>query len=366
MHFLNKSKEAGFTIKEAEALRRLAVHSGIEDAVSIFLSAEDLDSCIRLLVQEIESSNRDDAQESQALLFKMYEHRQKIEIKESMGKKAISNTLQMRNGQVLKVFVDGAGVFKSQLVKNASGYMTISRPVKKANVSVRSWPGTQISVYFWMEDDAGYVFDTEVKDEVYSLGLLSLKIAHSFAISRTQKRKSVRAKVNIPAFLYLVGEDESHHTIETSPGLKCILEDISDAGYAVTVGGKAGEGLRVKIQFELNGGAVCMSGTVRSVVYREDVDRSVLHIEADPLSMEVRNQILGKVFGTMDEDDDLPFRVLDDVAASAPEGADAGADVSLDFLFDEGDPFQPQDSGKGAPIGLSIVEDDRLRYPASL
>ena len=362
MQFLRKSKEAGFTVKEAEALRRLAVHCGIDEAISIFSSTDGLDTCIRLLVQEVESSDKEGVQENQELLFKMYEYRQKMEIDGSMDRKAISNTLQLKNGQMLKIHVAGVGVFKSQLVKNTSGYMTISRPANSSNASVREWPGTLISVYFWMEDDAGYVFDTEVKDEVYSLGILSLKISHRFTLSRTQKRKSVRVKLNVPTFMYLVNEGEPYHKVETTPGLKCMLEDISDTGCAVTVGGKASNGLRVKIQFELNGAAICMSGTVRSVVYREDIDRSVLHIEADPLSTEVRNQILGKVFGTtIEEEDDLPFRVLDDVAVSAAMGMPVGNSPSSS----EPDPVS-QGARKATSIGLSIVEDDRLRYPASL
>jgi len=358
MQFLSKSRDAGFTIKEAEALRRLAVNCGIDEAISIFSSSDELDMCIRALVQEVEASGKEDVHETQELLFKMYDYRQKMEIGGAMDKKAISNTLQMKNGQMLKVLVAGVGVFKSQLVKNTSGYMTISRPAKNSKISVREWPGTLVSVYFWLEDDAGYVFDTEVKDEVYSLGILSLKVSHSFTLSRTQKRKSVRTKVSMPAFMYLVGEGEAHHKIETSPGVKCMLEDISDTGYAVTVGGKASDGLRIKIQFELNDAAICMSGTVRSVVYREDIDRSVMHIEADPLSMEVRNHILGKVFGTTDDDDDLPFRILDDVAVNA------ATSLPIPLFSDNG--FAPQNERKGTTIGLSIVEDDRLRYPDPL
>jgi len=59
-----------------------------------------------------------------------------------------------------------------------------------------------------------------------------------------------------------------------------------------------------------------MSGIVRSVDFREEANRSILHIEADKLPLETRNQILGEVFGMLPEEDDdeLPFRVLDDEA----------------------------------------------------
>jgi len=332
MQFFNKSKEVGFTVKEAEVLRRLALQHGIGgDPASVFSSREQLDMCIRLLIQETRASGKGDERETQEFLSKLYDHRQKIEIDGPMDKVGISNTNQIKNGQVFRILVAEIGFFKSQLVKNAGGYMTISRPVSRENVSVKAWQGEKISVYFWREDDAGYVFETEVKDEVYSLGILSLKIAHCFSLTRVQKRRSVRTRMGVPAFLYLVGEAEPFHKIESSPGLKCMLEDLSDTGFAVTVGGKAADGLHVKVQFELNHIAVCVSGTVRSAVFREETDRSILHVEADPLPTEVRNLILGKVFGTLDESDgsDLPFQVLDDVATTAfyPNGTSDFAEV---------------------------------------
>jgi len=334
MQFLNKCRELGFTPKEAEALRRLALQRGSGDPVSILSSLEQFDMCVRLLIQETKASGKEDDREAQGFLSKLYDHRQKMEIDGPMDKVGIFNSNQIKNGQVLKILVAEAGVFKSQLVKNTGGYMAISRPVGSENASVKKWQGTTISVYFWREDDAGYIFETEVKDEVYSLGILSLKIAHSFSLTRIQKRKSVRARMGVPAFLYLVGEAESFHKVEGSPGLKCMLEDLSSTGFAVTVGGKAADGLHVKVQFELNHTAVCISGTVRSAVFREKTNRSILHVEADPLPTEVRNLILGRVFGTLDESDggDLPFQALDDVATASFYQDDTSDSEEIDSL----------------------------------
>jgi len=334
MQFFNKCREIGFNAKETEALRRLALQRGLGDPISIFSSQEQLDTCIRLLVQEMKASGKGDEREAQDFLSKLYDHRQKIELAGPMDKIGISNSNQIKNGQVFKILVVGTGFFKSQLVRNAGGYMTISRPVGSENVSVKEWRGSKISIYFWRENDAGYTFDTEVKDEVYSLGILSLKIAHSFSLTRVQKRKSVRAKMAVPAFLYLVDEAEPFHKVEGSPGLKCMLEDLSDTGFAVTVGGKAADGLHVKVQFELNQVAVCISGTVRSAVFREETNRSILHAEADPLPTEVRNLILGRVFSTLDESDDadLPFQVLDDAAVAAVYQNAISDFAEVDFL----------------------------------
>jgi len=166
-------------------------------------------------------------------------------------------------------------------------------------------------------------------DEVFSRGIISLKIYHSMNLSRVQKRKSIRIKVNEPAFMYLVGEDEPHHRMEFSGGLRCILENLSDSGYAIIVGGAAHNGMRVKVQFELGNSAVCISGTTRDTVHFPNAGRSILHVEADPLPTEVRNRILGRVFGAA--------QGFDDAVMSFAEEAESPSSLALDDFPDLGD-----------------------------
>ena len=326
VQFFSQGKEAGFSFKEIELLRRIATQCNIEEPCALFWSQQQLDICIRHMVRSVRMSGETEEQGTQDFLSKLYDFRKKIEMDKPRIKNGISNSRQISDGQILRILVTGTGVFKSQVVKNSGQYMTISRPVNAKISTSLSWTGTKISVYFWREDDAGYVFDSEVIDEVYSKGISSLKIDHSDSLFRTQKRKSIRIKIHKAAFLYLARDDDVAGKIEITPGLKCFLEDLSDTGCAVAVGGKAESGMRVKVQFALDNTAICMLGTVRSVDFREEANRSILHIEADPLPIDVRNQILGEVFGMLPEDDDdeLPFRVLDDEAAgisgqNAPE-----------------------------------------------
>ncbi|MDR1900538.1 MAG: PilZ domain-containing protein [Treponema sp.] len=331
IQFFAKGKDAGFSFKEIELLRRLAAKCNIADPASLFWSQNQLDLCIRSLVRSIRMTGEDEDQGSQDFLSKLYDYRKKIEMEKPKVKKGISSSRQIGEGQYLRILVSGTGVFKSQIVKNVNQYLTISRPVNTKIPAAFSWTGTKISVYFWRENDAGYVFDSEVQDEVFSKGISSLKIAHSDSLFRTQKRKSVRIKLHKSAFLYLMGPDEEPGRLEVSPGLKCFLEDLSDSGCAVAVGGKAQTGLRVKVQFALDNTAVSMSGTVRSVEFKEDVNRSVLHIEAEPLPLEIRNQILGQVFGMLpEEEEELPFRILDEEAEGMSvqgAGGDDGAEA---------------------------------------
>lgn len=315
LRFYSKGKDAGFSFREIELLRKLSVKSNLDDPSSLFWSQNQLDVCIRSLVRSMHLSGDTTDQASQDFLSKLYDFRKKIEMEKPRIKNGISNSRQISDGQNLRILVTGSGVFKSQVVKNIHQYITVSRPTSNKLPGTFSWQGLKISVYFWREDDAGYVFDSEVLDEVFSKGIASLKIAHSEALFRTQKRKSVRVKLHKSAFLYLLANEEEVNKIEVNPGLKCFLEDLSDTGCAVTIGGKALAGLRIKIQFALNNTPVIMSGTVRSVEYKEDMNRSLLHIEADPLPIEIRNQILGEVFGMLpEEEEDLPFRLLGEEA----------------------------------------------------
>jgi c-di-GMP-binding flagellar brake protein YcgR len=315
LQFYAKGKDSGFSFKEIELLRRLAVKANLEDPASLFWSQNQLDICIRSMVRSIHLSGGENDQDTQDFLSKLYDYRKKIEMEKPKVKNGISNSRQISDGQTLRVLVSGSGVFKSQVVKNTNQYMTISRPTSNKLPGSFSWTGLKISVYFWREDDAGYVFDSEVLDEVYSKGIASLKISHAESLFRTQKRKSVRVKLHKSAFLYLVANEEDASSLEVNPGLKCFLEDLSDTGCAVTIGGKAASGLRVKVQFALNNSPIVMSGTVRNVEFKEDLNRSLLHVEADPLPIEVRNQILGEVFGMLpEEEEDLPFRLLDEEA----------------------------------------------------
>jgi c-di-GMP-binding flagellar brake protein YcgR len=325
IQFFVQGKDAGFSFKEIELLRRLAAICNLDEPCSLFHSQQQLDICIRSMVRTIRMSGEDKEQGTQDFLSKLYDFRKKIEMDKSRIKTGISSSRQITEGQHLRVLVVGTGVFRSHVVKKSDMDLIISRPSNTKIISPMSWKDIKISVYFWREDDAGYVFDSEVLDEVYSKGISSIKIDHSDSLFRTQKRKSIRIKLHKAAFLYLAKDGDVQGAIEMEPGLKCFLEDLSDTGCAVAVGGKAEAGIRVKIQFALDNSAICMLGTVHSVDFKEDINRSLLHIEADPLSTEVRNQILGEVFGMLPDDDgeELPFRVLDDEAAEIREQAES-------------------------------------------
>jgi c-di-GMP-binding flagellar brake protein YcgR len=319
VQFFAKGTDAGFSLREIELLRKLASRCNLQEPTSLFWSRNQLDQCIKTLVRAQKNGGEGEDLGDQDFLFKLYEYRKKIEMEKPGIKNGISNSRQISEGQNLRILVPGTGVFRSQVIRNAPQNITISRPVNDKVGPNFSWTGTKLSVYFWREDDAGYVFDSEAIDEVFSKGISSLKITHSDSLYRTQKRKSIRIKMHKPAYLYLLGAGEDPAKAETLPGARCFMEDLSDTGCAVIIGGQAAAGMRIKVQFALNGTPICMSGTVRSVDYKEALQRSLLHVEADPLPLYAQNKILGEVFGMQeDTEDDLPYRMPNDNSAGVP------------------------------------------------
>ncbi|MDR0642217.1 MAG: PilZ domain-containing protein [Treponema sp.] len=310
IQFFAKGTDSGFSLGEIELLRKLAIKCNLQEPSSLFWSQEQLDKCIRALVKAQKNGGEGEDVGSQNFLSKLYEYRKKVEMEKPGIKSGISNSRQISEGQNLRILVPGTGVFRSQMIRNTPENITISRPVNDKVGSGFSWTGTKVSVYFWRENDAGYVFDSEVLDEVFSKGISSLKISHVDSLYRTQKRKSVRIKMNKPAYLYLLGPHEETGKIETVPGARCILDDLSETGCAVIIGGQAAAGMRIKVQFALDETPICMSGTVRSVDYKEVLQRSLLHVEADPLPLYAQNKIMGEVFGMQDDEgDELPYRM---------------------------------------------------------
>jgi c-di-GMP-binding flagellar brake protein YcgR len=359
VQFFAKGTDAGFSIREIELLRKLASRCNLQEPASLFWSRNQLDQCIRTLVRAQKNSGEGEDLGDQDFLFKLYEYRKKIEMEKPGIKNGISNSRQISEGQNLRILVAGTGVFRSQVIRNVPQNMTISKPVNdKVNPNF-SWIGTKISVYFWREDDAGYVFDSEAVDEVFSKGISSLKISHSDSLYRTQKRRSIRIKMHKPAYLYLLEPDESPGKVETVPGARCFMEDLSDTGCAVIIGGQAAAGMRIKVQFALNGTPICMSGTVRSVDYKELLQRSLLHVEADPLPLYAQNKILGEIFGMQeDSEDDLPYRVSggDSPAVPGPAALAEVPDLSDESpappnILAAGDAFKA--SGVAVPLPLA-------------
>lgn len=358
VQFYARGKDAGFGLKEIELLRQVARKADLEDPASLFWSVNQLDQCMAALLRKARLTGVEQSKETQDFLAKLYAYRKKIELDQPRYKKGITSSRSISELQQIRLLVAGVGVYESKVLTNTATGLTIIRPLGLNQTSAFGWKGRRVAVYFYRKDDAGYVFDSTVFGEVPLRIGSGLQIAHSDSLFRTQKRRSVRTKTQISAYLYIMKGEEPPEKIEIEPGLRCIIEDLSDTGYSVTIGGRAPAGLRLKAQFMLEGELIAMSGIVRSSDYSEETNRSLLHIEADPLTLATRNRILAQVFGVNASDDpgaeffrfdeeDLSYDAAGEHSHGLETGAEEGAaDTHEESKIDEKDPS----AGRGGPV----------------
>ena len=181
----------------------------------------------------------------------------------------------------------------------------VSVPIQDGRIKIppEAWKGKTVSVYLWRKGDAGYVFDTNVLTAGIFWGQNVLYLAHSDNLFRAQKRKSIRTECHIPAQLYVIREQVTDYSqVETVPGFKCFLEDISSDGAMIRIGGKGVNNIQIKLQFELEGALILMYGLVRSVEFNASSNQSRLHLECLHIEPSMRNLILSFVYKVLPEE----------------------------------------------------------------
>ena len=297
VEFMMKARSAGFSLAEGQQLRGAAKVARLEDPLTLFRSPRDLDRVISVLLSSFGGTPR--GREAARFMDRVYAIRKSIELEQPRFKMGIRSSRQLAQGQRMRLLVQGLGVAGSTVVGNNPRYLVVSYPAGLRVPKDYVWKGKKVSVYLWRKDDAGYVFDTFILADMRIRNVPVVHLAHSESLLRTQKRKSIRARASIPAYLYVLKRIEgAFEKAEREPGLRSVVQDVSEDGLAVAIGGKAAPGLQVKAQFTLGERQVVMSGTVKSVDHDLERNRSVLHIEAVPPSPRMRNAIRSYVYNS--------------------------------------------------------------------
>jgi c-di-GMP-binding flagellar brake protein YcgR len=321
LEYYLKTREAGMSRSDARKLKDAAILAGLADPTNVLWSPRDLDRAIAVLAARLKQEGSEAGREGILLMDRAYALRKSIEFDQPRFKYGIRSSRHIAQGQRLRVLVHGVGVLGSTVIDNQNRYIVISYPSGGRLPRGWVWKGKKVSIYFWRKEDAGYVFDSYVIDDLRIRGVPVLQISHSEALLRTQKRKSVRARSRLPAYLYLLKRIEgAYEKPERAPGFRAMVQDLSEDGAAVAIGGKAVPGLQVKLQFGLDEASIVMSGTVRSVDYDAAANRSVLHVEAVTPSPRMRNAIRSYVYNI--REDEGPARAA--AGAAAGTGRRAG------------------------------------------
>lgn len=338
INFFATGLDQKFNLGEISILWKLAKIVELEEPEALFVSTNALTRCITNLIETSKREGTENALETQNFLAKLYKFRTKIELA-SENRRGLESSKALSNGQKLRLILKGSGVFASRILNNSRD-LIITIPIQDGRIKIppEDWKDKEISVYLWRKGDAGYVFDTKVLAAGIFLGQNVLYLAHSNNLLRAQKRKSIRTQCHIPAHLYIIKETVTEYAqVETTPGFKCFLEDISSDGAMIRVGGKGVNNIQVKLQFEIDDLLILMYCLVRSVEYNSSNNQSRLHLECIHIEPAMRNAILSFVYKVLPEDQ-------------------KNAEVALTQLEDE----QKADDKKAAEeAGLAAPKDEQ-------
>jgi c-di-GMP-binding flagellar brake protein YcgR len=303
--FYLKGKESGFNFKEINLLRKVAIANRLKDPTSLFWSIRALDYSIKGVILNYRAKEEENTEPANDFISKLFEFRKRVEFQLPKYKLGLKTTRDISEKQRVKISLPGLGPFISTVVENLRRYLAFSYPQGQKLSPGFTWKGQQINVYFWRTGDAGYSFNTKVINDFYGKKYPILHVAHSSNLIRSQKRKSIRVEMSTTALLFpLRNVKEANEEVEMSQGLRCRLVDISEDGAALLIGGKARLGLPVKFQFNLFDNTIVMNGIVKGVNFDTRKNRSILHLQALPLSNYMKNLILIYVYNIFGDRDD--------------------------------------------------------------
>ena len=300
--FYAQGFDYGFHAREISSLWKLAKKCEIEEPLSLFVSENAVNRCISAFIQKSREEGTENTFPVQSFLETLYKFKTRVAL-DLDNKRGLESTKSLDVGQKLSIILKGHGVFYSHVINNGRE-LIISLPVQVNKITRKiesmpgeDWEGKTISVYFWRKNDAGYAFDTEVFGSGVFRSDKALYLKHSYKLDRAQKRQSIRVPCEIYAQMYIIKDEVvDYEKIETELGYKCLLEDLSEDGAMIRIGGMGKNNVQIKIQFELNEMLIIMFGVIRAVEFNETLNQSRLHFECTHIEQGMKNAILSYVY----------------------------------------------------------------------
>ena len=367
IQFFTTGQDKGFKFNEILLLWKLAKEAEIEEPLSLYVSVPTLNMAISKIVMDSKEKGTESLESTQNFLAKLYEYRTKIDL-DHANKKGLDSTKYLEKGQRLRIILKGKGIFVSEIL--SVGHELIIRIPLQKNIKVidgNDWVTKDVSVYLWRKGDAGYVFDTRVTNAGVFQGQSVIYLAHTNQLERAQKRKSVRVACQIYANLYFIDttEEPDYDAVEVEGGYKCLLEDISEDGAMIRIGGRGRQNITIKIQFEIDERIIIMFGIVRAVEYNQQTNQSRLHFECLHIEKEMKNKILEFIYRDLSEEKKDELTALAEVEQEGLEdGVVHDGDYSgseepkIEEVTDSGQSSESESEGEevSIPLGNEDVE----------
>jgi c-di-GMP-binding flagellar brake protein YcgR len=327
INFFTKGIDSKFHISEIALLWKLAKECNLEDPSSLYYSVPALNRCISSIIQTSQREGTEKSFKIQEFLAKLYQFRTKVAIEEEKHK-GLDNTRSLAKGQRLRIILKGKGVFLSEILNNGHE-MVISMPRQNNLIKVKGedWVGQAINVYLWRTGDASYVFDSIVFNAGMFTGQPCLYLQQTDKLFRAQKRNSVRCACNIYAQLYFITSQViDYNVVENEPGYRCKLEDISEDGAMIRIGGKGKTNINIKLQFSINDTLIMMYGVIRAVEYNDTIKQSRLHFECVHIEPAMKNAILSYVYNVIPPEEK---EINEAIAQTESDALDSGENAEV-------------------------------------
>jgi len=298
--FYSLGFENGLHFSEVGIVWKTLKKCGVISPLSLYDSVSTLNRCIAMIISERRRSATVDVPGEQLLIAKLNKLRTKVAL-QSDESQHIQTTAALEAGQRLSIIFYGRGVYSSTVLNNGRR-IEVSLPKKGSGRSsdalpANMWKNRKVSVYFWRKGDACYAFDTTVNDTGIFEGHQCIMLTHSAQLDRTQKRQAIRCPCEIDADLFMLKSAAiDYNIINSDGGYKCVLDDISEYGALVRIGGKGRGNMRIKLQFYLNTSFIMMYGIIHSVEYNKEKNMSRLHFECTYIDDDMRNTLSNYIY----------------------------------------------------------------------
>lgn len=307
--FFTHGLDIGFKFSEIRTLWQLAQETNLNDPFYLFDDIPVLNDCISKVIMKARRNNTENSKNVQNFLNRLYKFRTRLALKHE-NSKGLDSTLTLDSGQRIKLILPGKGVFSSTIVEPGRD-LIITMPTQKdvkfnfpRVLPNENWEGKTVSLYLWRKGDACYTFDTDVIRAGSYIGQNCLFLKHCYSLERSQKRHSIRCDCNVNAQAYIISsETVDFSVVEREPGYKCIIEDISEDGALIRIGGRGKKNTQIKLQFTINETFIMMYGIVRGVEYNQKLNQSRLHFECVHIDSPMKNAILSHIYKINPEED---------------------------------------------------------------
>lgn len=150
------------------------------------------------------------------------------------GKSLISNTYNLKSDQNI-VIEYKKNFFRSKILDCTDNYILVEKVILDERGN-QIFTNEEINVYFYLPDDAGYMFQTQIKRDIENPKMKAFMISHSEKIYRIQKRKFFRKECAIPiTLLMLVFDEKTKKFTRTSQKIVGSILNLSAGGALIEV-----------------------------------------------------------------------------------------------------------------------------------